>query len=205
MFVVYNDVSSNLDNVPDFIQLDKGVDGKYDPSFKDKQRKKNPEMKSLTVPRDSTSLAHLQEAIKTVLTKEVGLTFVAEDAATNRQQFLATTRLFRFKDDIVVQVAVPSDAAQPYEVVTRSKSRVGKGDFGANAARINNFYNLLGKYLQKHPSTDASAAAASSAVSASPATPATVAAPADAPAGESAATAAAAAAAAAQTAGTAAT
>lgn len=44
-----------------------------------------------------------------------------------------TTRIFRFVDDVVVRVR-PSGAGS--EVDVRSKSRMGKGDMGANAARI---------------------------------------------------------------------
>jgi uncharacterized protein (DUF1499 family) len=52
----------------------------------------------------------------------------------------STSRLFRFKDDFVIEV-------RPYEtgsiVQMRSKSRVGRGDVGANAARIETFFAKL--------------------------------------------------------------
>jgi uncharacterized protein (DUF1499 family) len=57
---------------------------------------------------------------------------------TNREQgvieAVATTRLFRFKDEATV-------------VNVRSKSRVGKGDLGTNARRIRAFQTELAKRL----------------------------------------------------------
>jgi uncharacterized protein (DUF1499 family) len=47
---------------------------------------------------------------------------------------VATTRVFGFQDDIVIRVR--ADATSGSRVDVRSKSRDGKGDLGANAARI---------------------------------------------------------------------
>jgi uncharacterized protein (DUF1499 family) len=55
---------------------------------------------------------------------------------------VATTRLFKFKDDVTITVA-PEGAAVVVHV--RSKSRVGKGDLGANARRIRVFQAELAK------------------------------------------------------------
>src|SRR4051812_21455065 len=46
---------------------------------------------------------------------------------THRFFFFSLKQIFRWKDDVIVQVFVPSDASQPYEIVTRSKSRTGQG------------------------------------------------------------------------------
>jgi len=52
-----------------------------------------------------------------------------------------TSDLFRFVDDFVIEVR-PSNGGS--EVHMRSKSRVGRGDVGANAARIEAFFARLG-------------------------------------------------------------
>ena len=52
----------------------------------------------------------------------------------------ATTKLMRFKDDISIEVRPGSSGS---EVHMRSKSRLGRGDFGANAQRIEKFLSLL--------------------------------------------------------------
>ena len=52
----------------------------------------------------------------------------------------AETRLFRFRDDVVVRVT-PRDGGSTLDM--RSASRVGKGDLGVNAARITDFLTDL--------------------------------------------------------------
>jgi uncharacterized protein (DUF1499 family) len=52
------------------------------------------------------------------------------------------TRIFRFVDDIVVRVR-PSNGGSIVDV--RSKSRDGRGDMGANAARIRAFRDKLAR------------------------------------------------------------
>lgn len=57
---------------------------------------------------------------------------------------VATTRLLRFKDDVTITVARAGDATA---VDVRSRSRVGKGDFGTNARRIRRFQADLARAL----------------------------------------------------------
>ncbi len=52
------------------------------------------------------------------------------------------TRIFRFVDDIVVRVRM-SPGGNGSVVDVRSKSRDGRGDLGANAARIRAFAAAL--------------------------------------------------------------
>lgn len=65
---------------------------------------------------------------------------VAEDAAARRLEAVATTRFVRWRDDVVVEVRA---AAGGCAVHMRSKSRSGRGDFGANAKRIRAFFSIL--------------------------------------------------------------
>lgn len=53
----------------------------------------------------------------------------------------ATSRVFRFVDDVVVRVRGPNGGCVTVDV--RSTSRVGQSDLGANAARIAEFLGLL--------------------------------------------------------------
>jgi uncharacterized protein (DUF1499 family) len=57
---------------------------------------------------------------------------------------VATTRLFKFKDDVTITVTREGDASI---VNVRSKSRVGKSDLGTNARRIRAFQAELAKRL----------------------------------------------------------
>lgn len=57
---------------------------------------------------------------------------------------VATTRLFKFKDDMTVTFKRDGEVTV---VNVRSKSRVGKGDLGTNARRIRAFQAELAKRL----------------------------------------------------------
>lgn len=57
---------------------------------------------------------------------------------------IATTRLFKFKDDVTITIT--SEGASTV-VNVRSKSRIGKSDLGANARRIRAFQAELAKKL----------------------------------------------------------
>jgi len=65
---------------------------------------------------------------------------VASDAAAGRIEATATTRWFGFKDDVIVRIR-PEAAGSRVDV--RSVSRVGRGDLGANAARVREFLAKL--------------------------------------------------------------
>ena len=71
---------------------------------------------------------------------------LASDEATGSLEAVATTRLFGFKDDVVVRLR-PDGAGSRIDV--RSKSRDGKGDMGANAQRIRNYMAALRLELAK--------------------------------------------------------
>jgi len=62
------------------------------------------------------------------------------DPASHRLEAVATSGIFRFQDDIVIEVR-PRDGGSAIQM--RSKSRDGKGDLGANAKRIQEFFALL--------------------------------------------------------------
>jgi uncharacterized protein (DUF1499 family) len=57
---------------------------------------------------------------------------------------IATTKLFKFKDDVTITITSESGSTV---VNVRSKSRVGKGDMGANARRISAFQTELARKL----------------------------------------------------------
>jgi uncharacterized protein (DUF1499 family) len=69
-----------------------------------------------------------------------GWRVVFEDDSLAVLQAVAETRLFRFKDDVVVEVR-PADGGS--EVHVRSRSRVGRTDFGTNARRIRAYLATL--------------------------------------------------------------
>jgi uncharacterized protein (DUF1499 family) len=70
------------------------------------------------------------------LARQMGWEIVAADAATGRIEATDTTRWFGFKDDVVIRIENSADGSR---MDIRSKSRVGRSDVGANAARIREF------------------------------------------------------------------
>jgi uncharacterized protein (DUF1499 family) len=73
--------------------------------------------------------------------RSLGWEMVAADAREGRIEATDTTRWFGFKDDVVIRVR-PAPSGSRVDV--RSKSRVGRSDVGANAARIRRFRSALG-------------------------------------------------------------
>ena len=70
-----------------------------------------------------------------------------------RIEATATTRLLRFKDDVVIRLRADADAdASTSNYGTRldirSASRVGSSDFGANAKRIHRFLQTIDNCLK---------------------------------------------------------
>jgi uncharacterized protein (DUF1499 family) len=68
-------------------------------------------------------------------------TVTSRDPQARELEAVATSRLFGFQDDVVIRVR--PDPAGGSRVDMRSKSRVGQGDLGANAARIRAFESAL--------------------------------------------------------------
>ncbi len=62
-----------------------------------------------------------------------------------RIEATATTRLLRFKDDVVIRICPATDGSR---LDVRSASRVGSSDFGANARRIRAFLLELNNHLK---------------------------------------------------------
>ncbi len=67
-----------------------------------------------------------------------GWKVAAQDDAQRRVQAVAFTSFMRFRDDVIVEVRCGIDDRSSI-IAMRSKSRLGKSDFGANAKRIHAF------------------------------------------------------------------
>ena len=72
--------------------------------------------------------------------KTMGWALVAADSATGRIEATATTRVFRFKDDVVIRIR-PRNGGSRLDI--RSVSRIGGSDLGKNASRIREFTTRL--------------------------------------------------------------
>jgi uncharacterized protein (DUF1499 family) len=138
-FPPINDITTDTTNPPRFVKAgsldgNKGRDMTYPgASFAEQQRGGYPDLAPLRLktPVDD-AFKRVEAAAKRMSDWEI----TRADAAAHALEGVATSWLFRFKDDFVVEVR-PQDGGSVVHM--RSKSRDGRGDVGANAARIKAF------------------------------------------------------------------
>jgi len=94
-----------------------------------------PDLKTLLVE------ASVQEAHSKALAAvaEMGWELVNEDSVAGIIEATDTTALWAFKDDVVVRVSITDEKTA---IDLRSVSRVGQSDLGANAKRIEKFFQV---------------------------------------------------------------
>ena len=80
----------------------------------------------------------------------MGWELVDQNRREGRIEATATTPWFGFKDDVVIRVSSASGISR---VDVRSKSRVGRGDVGANAGRVRAYLAAL-RAADPSPITD---------------------------------------------------
>ncbi len=137
-----NDITTAPDDPPAFVVLtreeanverDMGYPGE---EFASQQRAGYPDLAPIEV---TTSVADTLDRVKASM-EEFGWDVVHVDADAGRIEAMDVSRLFLFVDDIVVRVRPKENGAM---VDVRSKSRDGKSDLGANAARIRQLRDAL--------------------------------------------------------------
>ena len=143
-YPIINDISTDLNNPPAFFAAKEvsGIDPlttTYPEEFRNIQRSAYPFVAPLAIGGDPQ--ANYEKAIK-VATEVMKWKIVATDAERLQFQALAQTPLLKFTDDIVVTIQGNEEQSI---VNMRSRSRVGKGDFGANQKRITEFFRSLAK------------------------------------------------------------
>jgi uncharacterized protein (DUF1499 family) len=138
-----NDITTDTTNPPQFakaatLDANQGRDMKYPgASFAAQQGAGYPDLAPLRLPvPPDQAFQRVEAAAKQMPNWEI----LRTDATAHTLEGVATSSLFRFKDDFVVEVR-PQDGGSVVEM--RSKSRDGKGDIGANAARIKAFFAKL--------------------------------------------------------------
>lgn len=76
--------------------------------------------------------------------QSLGWEITAQDRNRGEIQAVATTTVFRFKDDVTVTISREGESVL---VNVHSRSRIGKGDLGTNARRIRRFQAELAKQM----------------------------------------------------------
>lgn len=101
-------------------------------SIATQQRKAYPDVRPLMLAMSGDEA--YRAALRTA--REMGWEIVTEDPAGKRIEAVAETKWFGFKDDVSIRIS-PASGISRLDI--RSVSRVGKGDVGANAARIRGY------------------------------------------------------------------
>lgn len=138
-----NDITTDTANPPIFVHAitlpdNVGRNMDYPADFAAEQQSGYPDLAPvpLAAPPDEA----FKQVAATARSME-GWNITREDPTARVVEGYDTSRLFRFKDDFVIEVR-PLDGKS--QVQMRSKSRDGQGDMGVNAARIRAFLARLG-------------------------------------------------------------
>lgn len=148
-FPIINDIATDPAKPPSFFVQPRGSKVPlsamgYNTAFASMQRRAYPLIAPIFVPRPQILACDLALA---VAKRQMGWTIVAREAEAARFQAVATTAFWRFKDDVVVTC---DSVAGGTEINVRSRSRIGKSDFGANAKRIRQFSAALAAASRQH-------------------------------------------------------
>lgn len=153
---ILNDVATDLENPPQFSPAaeaaSRGAPEGPVPlpeEFKARIKRAYPGLRPLEVAAEDFSEAKVFAALERLARARPGweVTSVDAGAAVSTLQGVATTPLLRFKDDFVFRVKKGEDTEKVVVVDGRSRSRLGRGDLGANAARIESFFADLRREL----------------------------------------------------------
>ncbi len=144
-YPLINDITTDTRKPPEFVkalelQPKRGRDMSYDPRFAAIQNGAAAYQDLAPLKMDGTP----DEVFKRVaiLTGEVPTWQITrDDPAAHTLEGVATSELFKFQDDFIIEVR-PADGGGSL-VEMRSKSRDGKGDLGTNYHRIMSFMRIL--------------------------------------------------------------
>jgi uncharacterized protein (DUF1499 family) len=139
-----NDITTDFDNSPEFVfaqklQHEANRDMKYNKAkYADRQLAGYGPIGPIKERLDpDAAFARVTEVAQAIPNWKI----TYSDPATKTMEAVASSGLFHFQDDVVIQVRPTSDGASLIEM--RSKSRDGIGDFGVNAKRIRRFYDRV--------------------------------------------------------------
>jgi uncharacterized protein (DUF1499 family) len=136
-----HDISTDTENPPAFAAIlprragaPNGVE--YSAQVAAQQRAAYPDIEPLMLSQSPARAFDLADRAA----RSMGWDIVSTSPPDLRIEATATTRLFGFKDDVVVRV---TPAPRGSRVDVRSVSRVGKSDIGTNADRIRTYLSTL--------------------------------------------------------------
>jgi uncharacterized protein (DUF1499 family) len=145
-YPVINDITTDMKNPPSFVHAqtlpaNRSRDMSYKPEMASAQEAasayRNLSALKLPGPPDD-----VYKRVEIIAGEFPGWQVTYRDPARHTVEGVATSTLFQFQDDFVIQVQQAADSSASL-VEMRSKSRDGKGDLGANYNRIESFFKAL--------------------------------------------------------------
>ncbi len=136
-----NDVTTDFENPP-LIEAEDGAGAAvpYPEEFQSKQEQAYPQIKPLRI--DGCSFEQAFEELLQLARQQKRWRVVKHEKG--RVQVKARTMIFRFIDDLTLELR---DEKGRLVLHARSRSRVGRGDLGANARRIERFLSVAEEHL----------------------------------------------------------
>ena len=134
-FPPINDITTDIDEPPEFRNRQLSYPGE---SFSVAQKEAYPDLTPIHV--EAAPPAAFDQAVGAA--ESLGWDITHWDQSGGILEATDTTAIFRFIDDVVVRVRADGAGSR---IDMRSKSRDGRGDIGANAARIRAFRTALGQ------------------------------------------------------------
>ncbi|MCB0364705.1 MAG: DUF1499 domain-containing protein [Bdellovibrionaceae bacterium] len=148
-----NDISTDLQNPPAFYYHAKEEPKRswvYPQGQAAQQKEHYPQVRPLDGP-PGISPQVVFEQVQELAKGQKDWTILFVDEKALRLEGMATTAILRFRDDFVIEVRTVGEGGDSAhaQVHMRSKSRLGRSDFGANAKRIVGFFNQIKDRLSK--------------------------------------------------------
>jgi uncharacterized protein (DUF1499 family) len=142
------DITTTPEAPPEFRALEReprnvNRDMKYPAELAAMQRQRYPELAPL---RSDLAIEQVFEQVQAAALDMRGWAIASVEAHRFSLEAVATTALFRFKDDVVIQVR--AEVGGGATVHMRSKSRLPLTDFGASARQIRLFFARLAEKLR---------------------------------------------------------
>jgi uncharacterized protein (DUF1499 family) len=131
-----NDITTDTADPPGFTASEAATQV-YETAFEPQQRAAYPDVQPVLVPEPPD--AAFDRALAVAQTMP-GWEVVVADKQNGRIEAVATSSIFRFRDDVSIRLRSEGDGTR---MDIRSRSRVGRSDLGANAARILAFQESL--------------------------------------------------------------
>src|SRR5260370_5150112 len=142
-----NDIATDVNNPPEFVHAqeqpaNQGHAMKYNPAQYAPIQQAAPAYNDLAPFKSHTPPHDLFKKVQIIAGQLPGSQITYGESKTRTLEGVATSQLFRFKDDFVIRVEAALDGAGSI-VEMRSKSRDGRGDLGVNYNRIKGVFSLL--------------------------------------------------------------